>query len=198
MEHDGGKSEIPRKVAPNEGVKMHKDIRNLILINSFYNFFYGLVEPFIAIYFNQFGDISEVGISIAMLYIMQGLISLFTSQIISKIGARKIVLFAQIFEGLRIFGYIFAQNIYWVYTLQIIGGIIQGFNQPAYSNLFVDVCRDESSKSVGLHSSIVTLSYGVSALLAGFLINAFGYAPVFFMWGVQEIIYGVYIYFKVA
>ncbi|VVB74623.1 Multidrug resistance protein MdtG [Candidatus Tiddalikarchaeum anstoanum] len=178
-------------------IKMSKDLRNLVLINSFYNFFYGLAEPFITIFFNKFGDLSEVGISIAILYIVQGVISYFVSNYINVLGPKRVVLISQIFESVRVFGFIFAQNVYWVYGLQILGGIIQGFNTPAYMSVYVNVCRDESDKSVGIHSSIPTIAYGVSALIAGFMIDMFGYVPIFILWGLQELFYGLYIYFKV-
>jgi len=180
-----------------EKTPMHKDLKNLIKINSFYNFLSGFVEAFIIIFFNKFGNLEEVGISLSLLIIFEGLISLFTSKHLHKLGIKKIILITQIFESLRVLGFIFAQNVYHVYLLQILGGIIKGFNTPAYTNLFVDVCKDESSNSIGKHSSITTIMYGISVLIGGFMISFFGYKIMFIVWAIQELVYGIYAYLKV-
>jgi MFS family permease len=180
-----------------ESTPMHKDLKNLIQINSFYSFLTGFVEPFIVIFFNEFGSLEEVGISVSILMIIQGIISLFSSKYLFKIGIRKIILFTQIFESLRILGFIFAQNVFHIYIIQILGGIIKGFNSPAYANLFVDVCQDESTKSIAQHTSLTTIMYGLSVLAGGFMIGFFGYKIIFLIWAFQELIYGIYVFFKV-
>lgn len=180
-----------------ESTPMHKDLKNLIKINSFYSFLSGFVEPFIVIFFNGFGGLSEVGISVSILMIIQGIISLFSSKYLYKIGIRKIILFTQIFESIRIIGFIFAQNVFHIYIIQLVGGIIKGFNTPAYSNLFVDVCQDESTKSIAQHSSITTIIYGISVLMGGFVIGLFGYKIIFMVWAITELFYGIYVYFKI-
>lgn len=180
-----------------EKAPMHKDLRNLIKINSFYNFLSGFVEPFIVIFFNEFGSLEEVGISLSLLIIFEGLVSLFASKYLHKLGIKKIILITQIFEALRVLGFIFATNVYHVYLLQILGGLFKGFNSPAYANLFVDVCKDESSKNIGKHSSLVTIMYGISILIGGFMISFFGYKLMFLIWAIQELVYGIYVYYKI-
>jgi MFS family permease len=176
---------------------MHNDLKHLIRINSFYNFLSGFVEPFIVIFFNEFGSLEEVGISMALLIIFEGFISMISSKHLLKIGIKKIILITQIFESLRIIGFIFASNVYHVYILQIFGGMFKGFNSPAYTNLFVDVCKDESSKNIGKHSGLTTIMYGLSVLLGGFMLSFFGYRLMFAVWAFQELIYGIYVYLKV-
>lgn len=178
-------------------IPMHSDMKNLLKLNVFYNFFIGFAQPFIAIFFNNFGSLEEVGIAVAIMYILEGLVSFLTSNLFSKYSAKLIVLVSQLADGLRIFGFLFVQDVYGVYVLQMLGGIIRGFNTPAYSNVYVDVCSDESSKSIGKQDSVPTMAYGFSTLLSGFIIGTFGYAPVFIIWAVQEIIYGLIIYYKV-
>lgn len=180
-----------------EKAPMHKDLKNLIKANSFYNFLSGFVEPFIVIFFNNFGSLEEVGISLALLIIFEGLVSLFTSKYLDRIGIKKIILITQIMESLRVLGFIFAQNVWHVYLLQILGGMFKGFNSPAYSNLFVDVCEDESSKNIGKHSSFTTIMYGISILIGGYMISFFGYQLMFLVWAIQELVYGLYVYYKV-
>lgn len=185
------------KIRKKESKHMHNATKRLIFINSIYYLFYGLIEPFMVIYFNDFGSIESVGISIAILCIMQGLISLFVSKILSKIDARLVVSLTSVGEGIRTFGFIFAPNVYFVYLLQFFGGILEGFRMPAYDSLFVKICKDESDTNIGTHTSVTTLIYGLSALVSGFIINMFSYTPIFIIWGLQEIFYGIYIYFVV-
>jgi len=75
--------------------------------------------------------------------------------------------------------------------------MFKGFNSPAYTNLFVDVCKDESSKNIGKHSGLTTIMYGLSVLLGGFMLSFFGYRLMFAVWAFQELIYGIYVYLKV-
>lgn len=190
--HEGSSSEMLDGKVP-----MHKDIKRLLMIDSTYAFFYGLAQPFIVIFFNNFGSLEEVGISVALLLIIQGIVSLITSKFISKLGSKRILLISQALEGIRIVLFLFVTNVYQVYFLQIVGGIFKGFNIPAYNNLYVNVCRDESSTSIGTMSSTTNIAYGVSALIGGLIIGEFGYMPAFILWAAQEVVYGVYVYFKV-
>jgi MFS family permease len=178
-------------------IPMHKDLKNLIRLNIVYNFFIGFASPFMVIFFNNYGSLEEVGIAIALMYVLQGTMSYLTSNLFSKFSARMIVLISQIAEGLRILGFLFVQDVYGVYVLQALGGIISGFNSPAYSNVYVDVCSDESGKNIGKQDSFPTIAYGISSLLSGFIIGSFGYAPVFIIWSIQEFVYGLFIYYKV-
>lgn len=183
-----------QKIQKREKNPMHRDLRNLIKVNSFYNFLAGIIGPFLVIFFNKFGSIEEVGISFALLLIFEGLISFFASGKLRAWGIKKVLFITQVLESLRIMGFLFVTNVYQVYLLQIIGGIFKGFNVPAYNNLYVDVCEDESSRSIGYMSGIVTVFYGVSVLMGGLIIGAFGYKPAFILWAVQEFVYGVYVY----
>ncbi len=76
------------------------------------------------------------------------------------------------------------------------GGITQSFIKPAYNELYVQVGEKETGKSFGERSSLVNISLGLSALISGILIEFFGYIPIFIVWGITEIFYGIYIYYN--
>ncbi len=175
---------------------MNDKFKKLTLIDTFWNFMIGLIAPFITIFFNEFGGFDEVGVSVAILLIIKGFTCFLTGRFLNKNNTKKILLISQIAESGRILLFLFAQNIYWVYGIQLIGGVVNGFITPAYSKLFVDVGKEEKGKSFSDRSGIITISMGVSALISGFLINFFGYALIFIIWSIAEFIYGLYIYFK--
>lgn len=174
---------------------MHKGFRNLLIIDTFWSFVYGLAAPFITIYFNNFGSIKEVGLSVAIMYIIQGLLCFGAGKVLERIKPKKVLLFSQIAEGLRIFLFVLAKNVYWVYAIQFIGGITRAFITPAYSELLVKVSKKESGMSFGERSGLNMIALGLSALISGVLISYFGYTPIFVMWGFAEIVYGTYIYY---
>ena len=176
---------------------MHTDFKRLTFIDTLWYFFFGLAAPFISIYFNQFGGLEEVGISIAFLYIMKGIVSLISINALKTIDIKKVFVSSQIFEGVRLICFIFVNNIYWVYFLQFLGGITGGFILPAYTKILVKIGEDESDTAFRKRTGFTQIALGISALLAGFLINFFGYAPIFIAWGLTEIFYGLYIYFSI-
>ena len=176
---------------------MNERFKRLMLIESFWNFMYGLAAPFIAIYFNQFGGLEEVGISFAILSVFKGLMSFFAGKVLEKHTARTVLLFGQITESIRILLFIFASNIYFIYLLQFIGGITGGFISPSYFKLYVKVGKDEPGKSFGSSIALSNIAIGSSALISGLMLDYFGYAPMFIFWSIAELIYGLYIYFNV-
>ena len=176
---------------------MHTDFKRLTFVDTLWYFVYGLAAPFITIFFNQFGGLEEVGISVAFLYIIKGLVSLFSINWLKKIDIKKVFLISQFFEGIRLIAFIFAKNIYWVYAIQFFGGVTGGFILPAYAKILVKVGNDESDTAFRKRTGYTQIAFGISALVAGFLINYFGYAPIFIAWGLLEIFYGFYICFKV-
>lgn len=177
--------------------KVHQDFKNLTYIETIWYFMYGLAGPFLTIYFKEFGGIDEVGISLFAYYIILGISSLISIKYLKKNNIRKVFLLGQIFEGLRIIGFIFAQNIYWVYAIQLIGGLTKSLILPSYNHIYVKAGKDEPVKAFGAMTGYTNIALGASALIAGFLINYFGYTIVLTLWGLNEIIYGFYVYFKV-
>ncbi|MBN1923832.1 MAG: MFS transporter [Nanoarchaeota archaeon] len=176
---------------------MDEKFKRLMLIDAFFNFMYGLVAPFLTIYFNEFGGFEEVGFSIAIMYIVKAFVSFGAGRVLKKYNARLVLLISQLLEGIRVFFFLIATNVFWVYGIQFIGGIINGFITPAYDAIFVKVSKKEQDSSFGEMNGVTTMAVGVSALISGVILDYFGYVPMFILWGVSEIIYGIYIYFKI-
>lgn len=177
---------------------MHKDFKRLLLIDGFWWFIYGLAAPFLTIYFKNFGGLEQVGFSVAILSLIKGFISLISTKFLKKEASiKKIFLIGQVIEGLRIISFIFANNIFQIYLIQVLGGITGGFVIPAYNVIYVRVGEDEDDNAFRTKTGVNNIIVGLSALLAGMLISVFGYVPIFIMWGVMEVFYGFYIYYNV-
>ena len=173
---------------------MNKRFKTLMLADVFWCFLNGLIAPFITIYFNEFGGFEEVGLSVALFFVIQGLTSLVAGKFLQKFKSRHIIFITQMLEGVRILFFLMVRNIYWVYIIQFFGGLTNGFIEPAYNKLFVKVGKNEKGTSFGNVSALTNISIGVSALIAGVMINFFGYAPIFIIWSITEIIYGVLLF----
>lgn len=178
---------------------MNKDFQRLTFIDALWNFFNGLVAPFLTIYFNNFGGLNEVGISVALRYGLQGIIPLIFSGFLKKRKSNMKLWFliGQMFESVRVMLFIFASSINDIYIIQMLGGVTYSLIAPAYTKIFVKSGDDEDDDAFRVRAGIINLIIGISALLSGFMINYFGYVPVFAAWAVIEIIYGFYIYFLV-
>ncbi|PIU61068.1 hypothetical protein COX58_00620 [archaeon CG_4_10_14_0_2_um_filter_Archaea_38_6] len=186
-----------KKIAGKKNEIIHEDWNRLTLIDGFQSFFNGIVAPFLTIYFNNFGGLEAVGISVAALYIIKGLVSWGSSKVLNHRDMKKVFLFGQIFEGIRVVLFIFVQNIQGIIALQLIGGITGGLIVPAYNKLYVKVASDEPDNAYRYKTAVTNFSIGSSAIIAGFLINYLGYEIAFIAWGVTEIVYGIYFYFAV-
>jgi hypothetical protein len=178
---------------------LNKDFQRLTFIDALWDFFNGLAAPFLTIYFNGFGGLNEVGISVALRYTLQGIIPLLFSKFMKKRKSNMKLWFliGQIFESLRVMLFIFASSINDIYIIQLLGGVTYSLISPAYTKIFVKTGDDEDDDAFRVRSGIINLIIGISALLSGFIINYFGFIPVFASWAIIELIYGFYIYFLV-
>jgi hypothetical protein len=179
---------------------LNSDFKRLTFMDSVWHFFNGLIAPFLVIYFNDFGGLNEIGISIAIKYLIQGMLPFLIIKIFKKKSKNKMknfLLFGQILESLRIILFIFARNINDIYLIQLLGGITYSFISPSYNQIFVKVCDDESNNAFMKNTGITNLMIGLSALISGFFINYFGFVPVFIAWSVIELIYGFYFYYLI-
>lgn len=178
---------------------MNEDFKRLTFIDAFWNFFNGLAAPFLTIYFNQFGGLDSVGISVAARYLIQGALPLIFAGFFKgrKSNMKKWFLIGQLLESIRVIMFIFATNINQIYIIQMIGGVTYSFISPGYSKIFVTAGNDENDDAFRKRVGIINLLVGLSALGSGFLINYFGFVPVFVAWAITELIYGLYIYFLV-
>jgi hypothetical protein len=178
---------------------MNKDFQRLTFIDSMWFFFSGLMAPFLTIYFNGFGGLNEVGISVALRYCIQGIIPLIFSRIFKKrqTNMKKWFLIGQTLESARVALFIFASSMNDIYIIQLLGGITYSFISPAYQKIFVSTGNDEDDDAFRVRVGVVNLFLGLSALVSGFAINYFGFAPVFIAWSAMELFYGLFIYFLV-
>ena len=175
---------------------MNDDFKKLTFIDSLWFFFNGLIAPFIAIYFNNFGGLEEVGISIALRFLIQGITPLAFSKFLKKrkTSMKKWLLAGQLLESARIILFIFASSINHIYVIQILGGFTYSLISPAYQKIFVLAGSDEDDDAFRVRVGAINLMMGFAALLSGFAITAFGFAPVFLAWAGMEIIYGFFIF----
>lgn len=176
---------------------MNKDFKRLTFIDSIWGFIYYIAAPFLTIYFKDIGGLETVGISVAILLIIKGVVSLLSIKLLNKKSMKKIFLFSQIAEGIRIFAFIFANNITTIFIIQFFGGITGGLIIPSYGKIFVKSGEDENDDAFKQKTGIVNITMGIGAILSGFIVSYLGYIPIFLSWGAIEIIYGIYIYFKV-
>ena len=89
---------------------MNEDFKRLTFIDSIWWFIYYLIAPFLSIYFNNLGGLDDVGISVGLLLIMQGLVSIISAKFVKIKSMKKIFLVGQVFEGLRILLFVFASS----------------------------------------------------------------------------------------
>lgn len=178
---------------------MNADFKRLTFIECFWSFFNGLIAPFLVIYFNDFGGLDEVGISVAIMYLIQGIVPFIIIKLFKKKkrNMKKLFLLGQSLESLRVLFFIFAKSITHIYIIQLIGGITSSLVMPSYSKIFVNVGDDENDDAFNKQVGFINLSLGISALISGFFINYFGFIPVFILWSATEFIYGIYVYYLV-
>jgi len=185
-------------------LKLYKGRRsNILSALTFNDAFYWGADIFVAIIFALYltqniegGTATHVGIIYAIYRISRALFALPFGRFFDKHKGYVDETWALILSGLIVgssyIGLFFATELWQVYVAMIVVGIGHAMNIGSWTVLFYNNMRkDQRGKVVGAYQTIMQIVYGLSAALAGFAGDRFGFEWIILIAGIATILSGI-------
>lgn len=163
---------------------MHRQIRYLILINSFFVFAMNMFAPLYAVYVQKIGGTTAHIGAIWGFYIL--CVGAFT-YLISKYEDHSkyighFITLGFIFRATGWFWYIFASSIWQLFLIQVLLALGEGFGTPAYNSLFSRYLdRGKFASEWGLNTSVNSVIMGLASFAGGIVVYYSGFVSLFIL-----------------
>ena len=161
---------------------MHKQMKLLLIANSFLVLSIGMLGPIYAIFVKQIGgDVLDAGVSWSIFAITSGLGMLFFGRIQDNLKKEKLMItVGYSIQSLAFIGYYFVSNMAQLYIAQIILGISLMIQLPVLNLFYTKYLEDGKFASQwGAWGGINFIITGIAALTGGFLVKIFSFKALF-------------------
>ncbi len=170
---------------------MHKKLKILLLSQALFFLAGGLFGPIYAIFVQEIGgDLMTAGIAYSIFAISAGVLIYLISRWEDHVKHQeKLVIFGFALSALGFLGYLFVQRPLDLFIVQIIFGIGEAINTPAYDGLYSKhLDKGKFASEWGLYDSMQRIMVGIAAVVGGFLANAYGFSVLFVLMALLSVI----------
>jgi len=177
--------------------RLNKSLRILVTINAALVFVMGMFGPFYAVFVERLGgDIRLIGLSWALYAIVAGILMIFFSRWELRVKEQELLLSLGYFLMSAAFlSYAFMNNIPQLIMTQVLLGIAVAVATPVMDSLYTaHTTREEAIAQWGGRDGFSAIASGVAALIAGVLIQGFGYGTIFMLMAVIMAFLGIYVW----
>ncbi len=176
---------------------LNKSLRILITLNTGMTFIIGVFAPFYAVYVQEVGgDIAFAGFAWAVMQIVSGVLTIFFTRWSLRVHEQELLLALGYLLRAGVFlSYAFMDSMGQLILTQVVWGIAAAIGVPAFDAIYSGhTTKDESIGQWGGWEGIAGIAAGVAALLGGFIIQAFGFQPMFFAMAAVAFFLALYIW----
>ncbi len=141
-----------------------------------------MLAPIYAAYVSRLGgDILEAGLTAAALAFGAGFASLVSGKYIDKLHNKKLaIVFGYGVMGICFLLYTVVGNIWELALVQLIIGLVRPIYEPAFDALYsVHLDKSKEAEEWGAWEAMSYFAAGAGALLGGFIVNQYGFTPLF-------------------
>ncbi|GHO84702.1 MFS transporter [Dictyobacter formicarum] len=159
------------------GIPQHKGTKSFLLILFIDALGTGLFAPFSLLYFHVIAalPLTEVGVALSIATIFTVPIVPLTGTLVDRFGARRLVIFAQLLQGIGFLGYLLVSNMPLLIIMAIFVNIGQRVFWSSYFSLATELAGiGERDRWFGLLGTSQTVGLGIGTALTGVLISALG------------------------
>ena len=132
----------------------------------------GIFSPFSLLYFKVIVGLSlpSIGLALSIAMMATLIVIPITGILVDHIGAKRVVIIAQILQGLGFFGYLIVTNFVTLVGFALLVTIGQSMFWSAYFTLVAEIGRpEERDRWYGLVNAVRISGIGLGGLLAGFV-----------------------------
>ncbi len=155
----------------------------ILLMGSFFFMFAGgMFGPIYAVFVENIGgDLLTAGSAYAAFSISAGVLMFFISRWEDHVKHQeKLIILGYGLSCVGFLGYLLIQNPIHLFIVQIIFGIGEAVNSPAYDGMYSRLLeRGKFASEWGMWESMQYIVISVAALVGGYLASAFGFKLIF-------------------
>lgn len=168
---------------------MNKAVLFLLLAEFVFTLGAGLYGPIYAIFVQKNGgDILDAGIAWALFLITMATLEIPIGKLLDRHNKKLFLAAGYLLASAAIFGYIFANNVWQLFLLQIVSGMAFALGDPAWDAWFSSVTpRKEKGFDWALYHASTGYGQGFSAIAGGLLAQFIGFQHLFLVGGAVAI-----------
>ena len=170
---------------------MHRELRILLLASALFMLAGGLFGPIYAVFVEEIGgDLLTAGSAYAAFSIAAGVLIFLMGKWEDRIKHHeRLVIIGYALCSLGFLGYVFIRNPLDLFIVQIIFGVGEAINTPAFDGLYSKhLDKGKSASEWGLWESLRYIMIGISAAIGGFLANLYGFKFLFWVMFIISIV----------
>jgi len=169
-------------------------IRILLISESFWSFGAGLFFPIFAVFSTQIGgDITDAGIAAAIFILATSVLEYPVGKLLDRYHEKFFIVADYFLEAVVFIGYIFVQNIWQLFALQILLGIANAIGDPAWESLYGRSSPKKHSGSMWANSHLyIGIFNAIGILIGSYLVSMYGFSSVFVLGAVFSTIAGLF------
>lgn len=170
---------------------MNTELKILNAASAFSIFAAGLFAPFYAVFVKDIGGGAFIaGTSYSIYAVAAGLLILASSKLENKaVDTRKLVVAGYMLSTIGFFGYLFVENPWQLFAVQGIVGLATAVSSPAFDEVYSrNLDEGKYAYEWGIWESMYWIVSGISAIVAGYIIQNFGFETLFTVMGSMSVI----------
>lgn len=146
----------------------------------------GFSAPFLLLYFYEFsGSASVFATAVAIQGIFMAIVSYYAGKLSDKSGRKPLLIWSSVALGVLIIFYAFVQQIWQLYLLQALAGIITAVAGIAEKIFLADITQKESrGADMGRYFMIIGILASISTIIGGFFVGKIPFQVAFMALGV--------------
>jgi MFS family permease len=159
-----------------------RQARLLLVISLLTTFAESMLVPIYAAFTEKVGgSILDAGIAFAVFSIATGVvITLIGTRPWFQLHIRSCLILGFLASAACDISYVFVQNKWQLFIVQILAGLSTGFIEPAWDSLFTDDIEHSSAKHWSVWAGGTHLAAGVAALIGGLVVAYLSFTTLFF------------------
>jgi DHA1 family quinolone resistance protein-like MFS transporter len=156
-------------------------IKTLLTTESIWSFGAGLFFPIFAIFSSEIGgDITDAGIAAAIFILVTALLEYPIGKLLDKYHEKYFIVADYLLEACVFIGYIFVENIWELFLLQVVLGFANAIGDPAWESLYGRSTPHKKSGSSWANSHFyIGIFNAVGIVIGSYLVALYGFQSVF-------------------
>jgi len=161
---------------------MRRELKILLFASGFYNLAAGLFGPLYAVYVQGIGgDLLTTGGAFSVYAFATGILMFILSKWENKSKHQEVfIILGYMICSLGFFGYLFITKPIHLFFVQILFGIGNAINTPAFDGIYSDnLEKGKSAAQWGYFETMKWMVIGISAFLGGLITKLYGFRTLF-------------------
>lgn len=170
---------------------MNTELKILNSASAFSVFAAGLFAPFYAVFVKEIGGSAFIaGSSYSIYAVVAGLLIFASSKLEDKaVDTQKLVVISYMLSTVAFFGYLFVESPLQMFAVQGVVGLATAVRSPAFDEVYTEnLDEGRYAYEWGIWESMYWIVSGISAIIAGYIIQSFSFELLFLIMGSMSLI----------